>query len=224
MLHVPVTTRSASSRVMDLPAMPGATAMVASSMSVRLCRSACPVPTATSTATRSRPRELHPLRQNAASSTRAPASALQPRSDVTNRCMSSWVMSDSTTWRLSAVSGQKRLLSGMSGATPLMRWPATLLAMAFLSKSERREMLKGASPAWLPMFAACPTEKAGRMWPPRGQSRGKRCIAAGHLASMLTLQGNILVESASRNSKGNPMPKPNAFLDCFCTLTRLPVR
>ncbi len=41
------------------------------------CHSACLVPTATSTVTRSRLRELRPLRQDAASSTRTAASILQ---------------------------------------------------------------------------------------------------------------------------------------------------
>lgn len=45
-----------------------------------------------------------------------------------------------------------------------------LLAMAPLSKSGRREMLKGLSPAWLPTFTACPTGKAGRMWPRAGKA------------------------------------------------------
>jgi len=45
-----------------------------------------------------------------------------------------------------------------------------LLAMAPLSKSGRREMLKGPSPAWLPTFTACSTEKAGRMWPRVGKA------------------------------------------------------
>ena len=36
-----------------------------------------------------------------------------------------------------------------------------LLAMVPLSKSSRREMLKGANPPWLPRFPACPTTKPG---------------------------------------------------------------
>jgi len=39
-----------------------------------------------------------------------------------------------------------------------------LLAMAPLSKSGRREMLKGPSPAWLPKLPACPTTKPCSVW------------------------------------------------------------
>ena len=51
-----------------------------------------------------------------------------------------------------------------------------LLAMASLSKSGRREMLKGASPAWLPTFAACPTGKAGRMWLRAGKAMASAAL------------------------------------------------
>lgn len=37
----------------------------------------------------------------------------------------------------------------------------SLLAMVPLSKSGKRQMLKGASPAWLPAFPTCPTKGAG---------------------------------------------------------------
>jgi len=51
-----------------------------------------------------------------------------------------------------------------------------LLAMVPLSKSGRREMLKGPSPAWLPTFAACPTGNAGRMWPRVGKAMASAAL------------------------------------------------
>lgn len=39
-----------------------------------------------------------------------------------------------------------------------------LLAMMPLSKAGRREMLKGANPAWLPKLSACPATKLGSAW------------------------------------------------------------
>ena len=55
-----------------------------------------------------------------------------------------------------------------------------LLAMAPLSKSGRREMLKGPNPAWLPMFTACPTGKAGRM---------RVCVGKAMASAALLLAG-----------------------------------
>lgn len=57
------------------------------------------------------------------------------------------------------------LLTDCIGLT--LSFPAladALLAMVPLSKSGRREMLKGADPPWLPRFPACPTTKPGGVW------------------------------------------------------------
>ena len=87
-----------------------------------------------------------------------------------------------------------------------------LLAMAPLSKSGRREIdAEGSKSSVASRVCGVPDRKG---WPhvaSRGQSHGERCIAAGQLAPRLTLQGNVLVGSASRNNKGNPMPKPTLF-------------
>ncbi len=52
-----------------------------------------------------------------------------------------------------------------------------LLAMVPLTKAGRREMLKGANPAWLPKFSACPRTKPGSAWHYAGRFVAKTTAA-----------------------------------------------
>lgn len=68
-----------------------------------------------------------------------------------------------------------------------------LLAMVPLSKSGRRQMLKGADPPWLPRFPACPTTKPGGVWlrPGRFMARITAALMSRHRGQCYdpTMQG-----------------------------------
>jgi hypothetical protein len=74
-----------------------------------------------------------------------------------------------------------------------------LLVMAPLSKSAEHEMLKGASPAWLPVLATCSTRQTVNRWSHPGRFILSAAKVLGRWHRRLMLKANPSVTTATRN-------------------------